>query len=76
MKNKSYGDWTTFPVTIIKNGHHTNILLTKRRKPNGSWEFLNSTNPIVKTLNSTHNKEDVDFSQSNRNLTASPLGNA
>lgn len=47
---RSYGPWESFPVTIIKDGITTNLLLYKRRKPNGSWEFKDTAHPVITML--------------------------
>jgi hypothetical protein len=54
MKNKTYGPWENFGVSIISEGVTTNLVMQKRRKPNGSFEITGPS--VVHLLKPRKNK--------------------
>ena len=65
MARREYGEWQSYPVTIIKDGTTTNVMMYKRKKPSGSWEFKDTTHPVVTTINCVKKRSDGNIQKRN-----------
>lgn len=69
MKTKTFGPWEPFQIEIIKNNERSHVTIMRRRKPNGTYEFQDTSTPLVKMLNPRENNPHVNFSPRNPKTT-------
>lgn len=71
MKNKTFGAWEPFQIEIIKNGERTHVTVMRRKRPNGHFEFQETTHPLVKMLNPRENSANEHFQKGHTKTTKS-----